>query len=191
MQPSFDEILQSSMRHSYVDDVCCFVCQFTPIENTYIELSTADLSEIHKDLPSAARHFAKRNDVIGVLSLIQTLDYWRNPEHSVLVLGGKKRISKPYRVEQASYSPGCLRINAATYTLLTLPDGVVVADNYIVGVDFLPYKSWFDENYPGSFEKVQALFAIGGYTPEEVADMAFSKGPTVANAVSLIDVSFT
>lgn len=191
MPITFDDILASATSYKKAPDGFTFTFSiYNGGSAQECHFSVAELKQIHPDLPEMIDYFAIRGDANAIDSVYTTLVHWSSKAEVLSLTGSGKFMAPPFSVEYSEFSPMSLKIKAATYKTYVLPNDIVVADEVDMDGLFLPHKEWFDTHYPGAFEKVMSLHAIGGFNPEEAAELAFADYVTSKPGVTLNDIIF-
>lgn len=181
------DIIKHAIRLYPDGDNFIFACEFTQSSVTHHTLHSDDLKLVHADLPEAARLCSTLGDFLSAKCLRLTLDYWNN-QYSDLNLtdsqGNLTYMSTPYRVSDSENNKHVYIVSADTFSVMKSSSSISVVNNINTNKDFYLYKPWFDKHYPGSFEKLSHLIAIGGFSSKELATLAFTNTP-VHNTVVL------
>lgn len=188
---SVREIIHNASSLDCKDDRFIFYCEARlmggrrrfPVSKDALEL-------VHPNLPELITYLYKALSINAADSVRLTVSHWDNPELPVRLSGNEYR-SHPYEVVPAKRLKNCWSLTSDFYTLCTLPSGLQFASARSIESESLQSSQWLDTKYPGSVKKLEHLLGLGGFTPREMASLAFAPDVVVDPTVSFEKIEFS
>lgn len=177
MSINLETIIASALAYFPVNGNFTFTCENEPFEISLHTVSRDELAKLDERLPEVATHLHNLYGTLGqkaTRGLRLTLEHWRNPGDALLIKGTEFR-SQPRTIKPAQHQD-CAILTADYYNMQSLPSGATYAFARSYDYPTINHKNWLNENYPGTFDKMQYLLTIGEFSPSELASLVFPRG---------------
>lgn len=186
MRPSVTKMINTAIRVSYLDNEYHFTCEIEPFKVELYNVTVEELRLTHPHLPQAARYICEQYTASAGACLRLTLEHWAHPELAVC-LGGQDFASVPRAIE---VRPPCYLVTSDIYNMVALPAGGRAAFLRQANKPSMVDDNWLSKNYPGAVEKLNALTAISGFKPQELATYIFDPQFTPKTSVDTSGLTF-
>lgn len=191
MKKSVREIIKNASSLDCRNDRFIFFCEARLMGGRRMfPVDMHSLAEVHPGLPELIIYLYRALSINAVDSIRLTVAHWENPELAVHLSGNEYR-SHPYEVKPTKRIKNCWTLTSDFYTICTLPSGLQFAAARNVDSESNHSSAWLDSQYPGSVKKLEHLLALGGFTPREMATLAFTPEIIVDQSATLENVEFS